>query len=104
MLFDIRLACLIKEFAFCVIGAYKELMISAWISAMGAERTKCSERSLLIDLLRDGRGVFASDGAMANGRPSRIDVPRSCNRTIPQRLMRRRHSSSEKIEPWEVGS
>lgn len=75
MLLMMRFAWRMIESAVCLVGAYSELMISAWISAMGALSTKCSEMS--DPLPRVGRGVFESEGAMASGRPSRIDVPRS---------------------------
>ncbi|KAF7972051.1 hypothetical protein HWV62_19191 [Athelia sp. TMB] len=76
----------------------RPLMISAWISAIGCECTKCSLQSLSCpERRRLGRGVFEPLGAMPSGRPSRIDVPRSCTITMPQRRMRSWHSSSVKM-------
>lgn len=42
-------------------GVYRELMISAWISAIGSESTKCSEQSDNWPPLGfDGLGVLES--------------------------------------------
>jgi len=63
-------------------------MISAWKSATGWDSSKCSEKSGLEAPLREGWGVFESDGAIAKGRPRRMEVPRSWTWTMAQRRMR----------------
>jgi len=64
---------------------------------MGFESSKCSEMSPSRGGERVGAGVLESEGAMARGRPRRMDVPRSCISTIAHSRMRSWHSSSLKI-------
>ena len=77
MLLMILVACRMIVSVLCQVGVYRELMMSAWISTRGGLYKKWSESSCLGPFDLDGLGVLESDGAIANGRPSRIDVPLS---------------------------
>jgi hypothetical protein len=104
ILLTILVACLMIVSGLWLVGVYSELMMSACISAIGWDSKKCSEQSDSWPFLgREGRGVLESYGAIPRGRPSSKDVPRSWTMTIPQRRIRRWHSSSVNI-PCVKGS
>lgn len=73
----ILVACRIMVSVLCHVGVYRELIMSAWISTTGVLYRKSSASSAIGPFDLAGLGVLESNGEMASGRPSRIDVPRS---------------------------